>query len=227
MEIVVALIAACCVVAIIAAAATKSSRTSRLVRFQPLTPSALAAARRRSAALRVRHAIATRARELQIPLLHLREAPDFRRAASAALAARDVPVAFRRRQFQRFKVLITRRFIERAIAGADVDALHQSLQLLVTALGVGKFEADYIRDQAVTRARSVRPQASCADRIQALEREHRQRITAIERGLNRHDEDLVEQLTEAEERRHRDALLALFDEPSNHLGHPATEHSPR
>jgi hypothetical protein len=160
-----------------------------------------------------RRRIVMLARSFQVPLLQLDRAPDFRRAAAAACAAREVPAEFRQRQFVRFRPQLVQRFADRMAEGADAAELHNSLRTLVTALGVANFEADYIRDQAVGLSQRDRQPQTCAQRVAELEREHQARLAAINTGLNRNAGDLREQLVEAEERRHRDALLAVFDQP--------------
>jgi hypothetical protein len=170
-----------------------------------------AAARKRQQQLRRLNA---KARALQLALLGLRSAPDFRRAASWAAHAADVPLAFRQRQFRRFRGAILRHLALRLQAGSDPELLTQSLRQLLTHLGVAPFEADYLREQASrSLAATPSPQQTYAERLRDLQREHDQRRAALERSDTLADE-VREQLLEAEETRFREALLGLGDERS-------------
>lgn len=153
------------------------------------------------------------ARVFQTALLRLREAQDFRRAAVLAAIAKLVPAAFRRRQFARFRPELIRHYGRCLSAGTDPEVLLQSLRDLVTALGIAPFEAEYIRTEAAARSARLQSFPSPGDRVAALRREHETRAAAIRQGVGQTPE-LQEQLLETEESRYRQALLALFDEPS-------------
>ena len=166
---------------------------------------------RPDAALTRRRDRDAQSRAFQTALLQLTAAPDFRRAAALAARATLVPVAFKRRQFARFRPSLVDHYRRAAAAGADAATLLQSLRDLVVALGVAAFEADYVRAEA-DRA-SARPAVpDTADRLAALKRDHDARVAAIRDGLGA-NADLQEQLLEAEEGRFRQALETLFDAP--------------
>ncbi len=156
------------------------------------------------------------ARQLQIALIQLGQAPDFRRAASIASACQEVPVAFRQRQYRRFRAKLVSVFAARLQSGADKEALTHSLAELLRQLGVAVFEAEYIQTDAL---RTTRPrqqhQRSYEQRLRELQQQHEARRAAIRTSISgdqpEHTE-LREQMTEAEEQRHREAMLALFDE---------------
>jgi hypothetical protein len=156
----------------------------------------------------VRLCLANRqARDLQLALLRLAQAPDFRRAASFARAATAVPLPFKHRQFRRFRGRILAHFTARLAAGGDVDALTSSLTAFLKGLGIPSYEADYIRTEAERTVAGVRrrPAPSFSQRLDALQREHQERMQAI-RGQSTLDEETREQLLEAETTRHREAL---------------------
>lgn len=167
---------------------------------------------RPNAALTRRRANA-QARVFQITLLQLAQAPDFRRAASAVAAATLVPVAFRRRQFSRFRPQLVAHYRRCLAAGTDREVLAQSLGELVVALGVAAHEADYIRTAAEGAARPAPRVASPANQIGILQRDHEARVAAIRQGVGT-DAELREQLLEAENQRHREALLTVVDDRS-------------
>ncbi|MGD9648665.1 MAG: hypothetical protein AB7U73_23345 [Pirellulales bacterium] len=149
---------------------------------------------------------------MQTALLQLEQAPDFRRAASFAMLAKDVPIAFRQRQFQRFRARLLAHLIARLRAGGDAPALRQSLTELVTALGLARFEADYLWQEAEGHIERRRPEPpNFASSVAALEQDHQQRRVVLQEtpGV---EEELREQLLEAEEQRFREALLALNEE---------------
>ena len=154
------------------------------------------------------------ARRFQVALLQVGQSPDFRRAASCALQARIVPVAFRQRQFQRFRPRIVQHFAARLAAGGDVEQLTTTLTTLVQALGLAAFEADYIRAEVEGAQRGqARPEPSYAQRLDGLRRQHEERLAAL-RSLPGVDDDTREQLSEAEETRFREELLRLGQNPS-------------
>ncbi len=160
------------------------------------------------------------ARVLQRALLNMDRDPDFRRAASFAVRAREVPAAFRRRQFRRFRPRIVLSFAERLRAGADAEVLTESLTELVKSLGVADYEAEYVRTEAErSLARETRTtETSYAQRLATVQRDHEQRTEAL-RELANLDADTREQLLEAEATRFREAL--------QNLGNDDTQPSPR
>jgi predicted secreted protein len=146
---------------------------------------------------------------MQVALLQLGQSPDFRRAATFAKQAKNVPVSFRIRQFQRFRPLIVRHFATRLRGGVAADELMEGLTELVTALGLADYEADYIRREAEPQIRpraEVRP--AYAQQARQLQIEHDQRVESI-RNLPGIAAELREQLMEQEEQRFRERMLAL------------------
>jgi hypothetical protein len=148
--------------------------------------------------------------ELQRALQQLPQSRDFRRAASIAAACRELPVPFRRRQYQRHKKLI----LEQAVAclqnRIDRQLLCNSLADLLQYLGVARFEAEYIIDAA---ARSLQEQIAprktpdFAAQLEEELREHQRKVRAIESLPG--DPTVVEQMLEIEHRRHASVLLQL------------------
>lgn len=149
-------------------------------------------------------------RDLQVALFQLDEAPDFRRAASRARAARDVPVSLRQRQYRRFRSRLVQHFSHCLRKGADAEALSESLVELMEGLGVAEFEADYIRQEA-TRHRGPRrtTEPSLAGQLEQLQREHEERMAAF--GQLRIDSDVKAQLLESERQRFQETMLRLTD----------------
>jgi hypothetical protein len=150
-----------------------------------------------------------KARVLQLALLKLSQAPDFRRAASWAAQVQDVPVAFRQRQFRRFRPRLVQDFADRLAEGGDPAVLLESLQSLLHGLGIAAFEAEYIRAEAEGQmpANTQQP-ASFSAGLVHLQREHQRRLEAL-RSLPGLDNDTREQLIEAEKTRFREALENL------------------
>jgi hypothetical protein len=153
------------------------------------------------------------ARNLQLALLRLEQAPDFRRAASFAGLAQEVPLTFRQRQFRRFRPLILRHFVRRLREGADPQPLAETLAALVQHLGIPAFEADYLRTEGTSLSG---PERTYGERIAGLQAAHAQRRSAIAAlpGLNA---ETREQLLEAEDTRFQEALQA----ETNHASPPA------
>lgn len=151
------------------------------------------------------------ARNLQLALFQLKQAPDFRRAATFAAMAKAIPLAFRQRQFRRFKGRMVAHMVDRLAAGADPETLTQSLGSLLQSLGVAPYEAEYIRAEAERRAtapRSLPPPPPYAHRLAQIQRDHEQRVTGLQ-SLTGLDPDMLEQLLELEETRFRQALQNL------------------
>jgi hypothetical protein len=185
------------------------------------------AARRRTAAVQQRtvqgqaaqaaqqHAQHNRlSREMQLAILNLdREPdPDFRRAATAAKAARPVPVEWRRRQYHRLRPLLVQHYQRCLQRDADPEVLSESLTELIEALGLEAYEADYIRQEAERGRSRRRPQtgADTAQEFQArlvqIQQEHTRRMEII-RGMTALADDVRQQLQEAEERRFQEQLF--------------------
>lgn len=152
-------------------------------------------------------------RAMQLAILNLDQAPDpdFRRAATAAAAAREVPVQFRKRQYHRLRPLLIQHYRRCVRRGADGEMLLSSLVELVEALGVQEYEADYIRQEA-ERDHMQRPAADAnsgaafQQHLTQAQREHEQRVQVI-RGLPNLADDVREQLLEAEDQRFQAQLF--------------------
>ena len=160
---------------------------------------------RRRAAAKIQEA----ARLMQVALMQLRQSPDFRRAATFAKHAKNIPAAFRIRQFQRFRPLMVQHITARLQQGMSAEELLPGLTELVTALGVADYEADYIRREAEGQTQpTATPRPAYAARVRQLQVEHEQRLDTL-RSLPNIDAELREQLVESEEQRFRDCMLAL------------------
>lgn len=154
--------------------------------------------------------------EMQVALIEVRQAPDFRRAANYALQARAVPQAFRQRQYYRFRPLLVEHFASLVENGASAEALMPGLTQLVTALGLAQFEADYIRIEAEARlAREVAPSSDFAQQLREAQAAYRSRTRALEamKGL---DDDSRDQLLEQEKIRFQERLRAISGEQPEH-----------
>lgn len=162
------------------------------------------------------------ARQLQLALLQLNAAPDFRRAASVAANAQEVPVAFRQRQFRRFRIRLIGHFESRLRAGIDSAVLTDSLTELLRCLGVSAFEAEYIRIEAERLLPAQVPQPAFPSALLNLQRAHQQRLNAI-RNLAGLDDDTREQLIEAEKTRFREALERLGQRETPDVTSPTNE----
>lgn len=164
--------------------------------------------RRQQAAARTKAA----ARLLQVALLQVRDAPDFRRAASFAELAHDVPVVFRQRQFRRFRAQLVACLSQRLHAGVSLEQAAAGLLKLVTGLGIAAYETEYLIAEAQgSTARAPAPVLSFADQIRQSQSEHQQRVETIQsvEGL---EPELREQLLELEQQRLRDQLLGNRDD---------------
>ncbi len=147
------------------------------------------------------------ARRLQIALFDLPNAPDFRRAASWAAHCRGVPLAFRQRQFRRFRAKLLEHFVRRLRSGSDAEALMHSLIELLGQLGIPAFEAEYLRAEAQRRVVTpTQAEPSYAQQLAEAQRDHAHRVAAL-REVPGIDEDTRAQLVEAEENRFRQELM--------------------
>ncbi len=167
---------------------------------------------RRSQAYAARQRLRRLNHLMQTALLQLEQAPDFRRAASFATLARDVPLGFRQQQFCRFRPKLLGYLVTRLRGGGEARALRQSLDQLARALGMAAFEADYLWQEAHLQIESGRPvaPANFASSVATLEQEHQHRVEIL-RTRSQLDEELREQLIEAEEQRFREAMLRAGD----------------
>jgi len=156
------------------------------------------------------------AKRMQVELLQVAQAPDFRRAAAAAVQAKSVPQTFRRRQFVRFRMRLVQHFATRLNAGGSVEVLLESLTNLVTALGHPDYEADYIRVEAEQKVKQKPrvPTVPVDQQLRNVQQDHDQRVAALQ-GLEGIEPELREQLLEAEQQRFREALLQANDRPNN------------
>ncbi len=149
-----------------------------------------------------------RGRLLQLALMKLDEAPDFRRVDSWAAKCKDLPAAFRQRQYRRFRHKLVEHLATRLNAGSPTDALIPSLRSLIKHLGVSRFEAEYIL-QEVEESHRRRPHHSADEFATALQRrqqEHARRMDVL-RSAEELSDDLREQLIEAEEMRFHQQLF--------------------
>ena len=154
-------------------------------------------------------AVAQAARDMQVALIQIREAPDFRRAASYALQAREVPQSFRQRQFHRFRSLLVSRFTALLQTGASVDALMAGLTQLVSALGLAEFEADYIRQEAESQISRREPvHRDFGQQLREAQSNYRDRVRVREE-MSDLDAEIKEQLIEAERMRFQERMREL------------------
>lgn len=149
-------------------------------------------------------------------LRQLSTAPDFRRVTSMVENCNEVPIGTRQRLFQAHRRHFIQHFGLCLQQGRDPDQLLGEARMLVEALGIAAFEADYIADEARRRwsRRTTNPQPApqtFAQRLEQLKQELQDRLQAIRANI--HDEELQEQLVEAEESRFRDQLLEIQNAP--------------
>ena len=161
-------------------------------------------------------AIHRAARDLQLALIQVREAPDFRRAASYATHARDVPLWFRQRQYHRFRTLLVEHFSNLLNAGISVDSVLPGLTQLIGGLGIAPFEADYIRTEAESKLSQATPHApDFAQQLREAQTSYRSRIRSLE-AMQELDTDSREQLLEQEKIRFQSKMRAISGEGTDH-----------
>ena len=149
---------------------------------------------------------------LQLALAQLQDAPDFRRAASRARLAGRVPLAFRQRQFQRFRPQLLLALVARLRADMPMAQAAGGLEDLVTALGIARFEAEYLITEAQRQvADRVLPSPTFAEKIREQQAAYQRRIHAL-RALPGLDPELREQLLELEYERLREQLVRQADQ---------------
>lgn len=154
------------------------------------------------------------ARDMQIAIQQLAQSADFRRAASFAAAAvqAGVPADFRIRQFRRLRPLMIEHLARRLQAGATLETASTGLRELISGLGAAGYEADYIASDAQDRQRATNRHApNYRDRLRQLHADHAARQQAI-RDTPDLDDELREQLLEAEQERFRDEILEEPDQ---------------
>lgn len=149
------------------------------------------------------------ARNLQIGLMQVREAPDFRRAASYAAHAANVPLWFRQRQYHRFRSLLVEHLAGLLNEGVSTDSLLPGLVQLVSALGIAPFEADYLRTEAESRlTRQSTAAPDFGQRLREAQAAYRSRMRTLE-AMHELDEEAREQLLEQEKLRFQEQLRAI------------------
>jgi hypothetical protein len=154
-------------------------------------------------------AVQQAARDMQLALIQVREAPDFRRAASYALQAREVPLSFRQRQYRRFRSLLVSRFTALLQTGVSVDALMAGLTQLVSALGLAEFEADYIRLEAESQVSRREPmRRDFGQQLREAQSNYRDRVRVLEE-MSDLDEEIREQLVEQERLKFQERMREL------------------
>jgi len=191
-----------------------------------LTRKGRMAAQQRQYYQQIRHrkhqVAAGQARQFQVAILALESNPDFQRVAAAVRAAEHVPPHFKLRQYHRFRPHFIRHYRRCAQRGADLQQLRTSLDQLVMAFELEPFEADYLRSEAernLNLASHQQAPETAVDnfrsRIARIQEEHDERVTAI-RELTGIEDDVREQLLEAEERRYQSQL---FQHDNNNGGY--------
>ena len=150
---------------------------------------------------------ASLAQRLQIAFSQIGNDPDAKRLRSWAIQAKELPQEFRRRQYGRFKSHLIRRLHEWDASGTDRGELRQDLQDIAEAMGVAKFEADYLVDQLPPppTPRALSGPEEFDQRLREIHREHQSRMSSL-RSANL-DPELLEELIETEQNRYRDQLL--------------------
>ena len=157
------------------------------------------------------HSPATRtaARNMQVAMIQIDDAPDFQRAASYAGQAREVPIAFRQRQYKRFRPLLVEHLTRRLNEGATCDSLMPGLVQLVSGLGIAQFEAEYIRNEAESKLTQQATQPpDFAQRMREAQTAYQSRKRTLE-SLPELDAEIREQLLEQAKIRLEDQLRSI------------------
>jgi len=176
----------------------RAKAAARLRQAQAETTRRLAEAAKRQAA-----------HDMQVAIQQLAQSPDFRRAASFAARAAEVrvPATFRQRQFCRLRPLLLDHLARRLQAGVGLQAAANGLRELIAALGVAAYEADYIATEAqACQTSPVERDPDYRERLRNSHAAHTRRLDAI-RNTPDLDEELLEQLLEAEQERFRREVL--------------------
>jgi hypothetical protein len=96
-------------------------------------------------------------------------------------------------------------------SGASREAILHDLRVIVVAMGVASFEADYIINAIPVAAPTpLDPNAEFQRRLTEIHNEYQQRLTAI-RAMQNLEEDVVDELLAAEEQRYRSLLFGRFE----------------
>ena len=154
-------------------------------------------------------AVRNASRAMQLALIQLSEALDFRRAASFALQANGVPAAFRQRQYRRFRPVMVSRFASLVQSGVSAEELMPGLTQLVSALGMAPFEADYIRTDALSQIiPQIPPRPDFGQQLRDAQTAYRSRVETLE-SLQDLDSETREQLMEQEKIRFEEQLREI------------------
>lgn len=156
-------------------------------------------------------------RDMQIALMQVPDAPDFRRAASFAVQAREVPVSYRQKQYRRFRPVLVTRFTALRQTGVPDEVLMPGLTQLVTALGLADFEADYVRLEAEKHVRRPEPvHRDFGQQLRDAQSNYRDRIRILDEMTDL-DEEVKEQLVEQERMKFQETMRELSSrEESQH-----------
>ena len=189
-------------------------RTIAVVRLQraPRLPDQVL---RRSRQPAVSAAVRNASRAMQLALIQLPDALDFRRAASFAVQAHGVPAVFRQRQYRRFRPVMVSRFASLVQSGVNAEELMPGLTQLVSALGMAPFEADYIRADAQSQIiPRTPPRPDFGQQLRDAQTAYRGRVHTLE-SLQDLDSETREQLLEQE----KDSLRRTAEGHFNTSGH--------
>ncbi len=120
-----------------------------------------------------------------------------------------MPIAFRQRQYKRFRPLLVDHLAHRLNAGATCESLLPGLVQLVTSLGIAPFEADYIRNEAESKLTQQESQPpDFAQRLREAQSAYQSRMTTLE-SLPELDAEIREQLLEQAKIRLEDQLRSI------------------
>ena len=134
----------------------------------------------------------------------------FMSLAAVATECEDLTVLARREMFSEHLGFIVSQAESCLGTGVDSAVLRTFLASLTTACGLPDNQADAILSTAASRLQmteKLHPRPSFAERMQEELGIHRQRLQAIEQLPN--DSENLEQMLEAEHRRHGEALMRL------------------